>query len=92
MKKPKGICGSGLINTVAGLFEMGVIDERGKFQRNLPTDRVREGDDGWEYVLSRAADTEIGQDIVLTEVDIDNLIRAKAAMYAGYQTRWRGWA
>ena len=86
MKKPMGICGSGLINTVAGLFEMGVLDEQGKYDRNLNTPRVREGEDGWEYVLSWAAETEIGRDIVLTEVDIDNLMRAKAAMYAGYQT------
>jgi len=86
MKKPKGICGSGLINTVAGLFEMGVLDERGRFEQSLDTPRVREGEDGWEYVLSWADETQIGRDIVLTEVDIDNLIRAKAAMYAGYQT------
>ena len=86
MKKPKGICGSGLINTVAGLFEMGVLEENGKFNRDLDTDRVRSGDDGYEYVLSWADETEIGQDIVLTEVDIDNFIRAKGAMYAGYMT------
>ena len=90
MKKPKGICGSGLINTVAALFEMGVIDERGKFERNLGTPRIREGEDGWEYVMSWANETEIGRDIVLTEVDMDNLIRAKAAMYAGYQTLLEG--
>ena len=86
MKKPKGICGSGLINTVAGLYEMGVIDERGKYERTLDHPRIREGEDGWEYVLSWADENQVGRDIVLTEVDIDNLIRAKAAMYAGYQT------
>jgi len=86
MKKPKGICGSGLINTVAGLFEMGVLEANGKYARDLDTDRIRSGDDGYEYVLSWADETEIGQDIVLTEVDIDNLIRAKGAMYAGYLT------
>lgn len=86
MKKPKGICGSGLINTVAGLFEMGVLNERGKYEQDLDTPRVRQGEDGWEYVLSWAQETQIDRDIVLTEVDIDNLMRAKAAMYAGYQT------
>ena len=90
MKKPKGICGSGLINTVAGLFEMGVIDERGKFDQSLSTDRVRAGESGWEYVLSWADENQVGRDIVLTEVDIDNLIRAKAAMYAGYQCLLEG--
>jgi len=84
--KPKGVCGSGLINTVAGLLEVGVIGQNGKFNRDLPTKRIRQGTDGYEYVLSWAPETQIGKDIVITEVDIDNLMRAKAAMYAGYQT------
>jgi len=84
--KPKGICGSGLINIVAKLFEAGVIYANGKFNSELPTKRVRQGTDGYEYVLSWANETQIGKDIVVTEVDIDNLIRAKAALYAGYQT------
>ena len=33
-----------------------------------------------------APNTQIDRDIVITEVDIDNLIRAKGAMYAGYVT------
>jgi len=84
--KPKGICGSGLINTVAGLLEAGVISQNGKFNTDLPTKRIREGTSGYEYVLSWAPETQTGKDIVITEVDIDNLIRAKAAMYAGCQT------
>ena len=84
--KPKGICGSGLINIVAGLLEVGVIGQNGKFNTNLPTKRIRQGGDGYEYVLARAPETQIGKDIVITAVDIDNLIRAKAAMYAGCRT------
>jgi uncharacterized 2Fe-2S/4Fe-4S cluster protein (DUF4445 family) len=84
--RPKGICGSGLINTVAELLTAGVINQNGKFNTDLPTKRVRRGDDGGEYVLCWASETQIGKDIVLTEVDIDNLIRAKAAMYAGGRT------
>ena len=85
-EKPKGICGSGLINMVAGLLEAGVIGQNGKFNTDLPTKRVRRGNDGYEYVLSWASETQIGKDIVITEVDIDNFIRAKAALYAGCQT------
>ena len=85
-KKPKGICGSGLINIVAGLLEAGVIGQNGKFHRSLPTKRIRPGSDGYEYVLSWAGETQIDRDIVITEVDIDNLMRAKAAMFAGCQT------
>jgi len=84
--KPKGICGTGLINIVAGLFETGVINANGKFNIDLSSKRVRQGSDGYEYVLSWAAETQTGKDIVITEVDIDNLIRTKAALYAGYQT------
>lgn len=86
MKKPKGICGSGLINIVAGLLESCVLDQNGKFKHGLKTDRIREGSDGLEYVLAWAKDTQIDRDLVITEVDIDNLIRAKGAMYAGYIT------
>lgn len=84
--KPKGICGSGLISIIAGLLEVGVIGQNGKFNPDLPSKRVRKGSDGYEYVLAWAPETQIGKDIVVTEVDIDNLIRAKAAMYAGCQT------
>ncbi len=84
--RPKGICGSGLINTVAALLTAGVINQNGQFNLNLPTKRVRKGSDGGEYVLCWASETQIGRDIVLTEVDMDNLIRAKAAMYAGGRT------
>jgi len=81
--KPIGICGSGLIDSVAEFLETGMIDQNGKFRRDLPTDRVRIGPDGYEYVLARKEETLIHEDIVLTEIDIENLIRTKAAIYAG---------
>ncbi|MFQ5841926.1 MAG: ASKHA domain-containing protein [Thermodesulfobacteriota bacterium] len=81
--KPIGICGSGLIDTVAELFQGGMIGQNGKFKRELDTDRVREGTDGYEYVLAWKEETGIKEDVVLTEIDIENLIRTKAAIYAG---------
>jgi len=84
--KPKGICGSGLIDIVAKLLETGLIGQNGKFNRDLSPGRIRQGADGYEYVLAWARETQIGKDIVITEVDIDNLMRAKGAMYAGFQT------
>jgi uncharacterized 2Fe-2S/4Fe-4S cluster protein (DUF4445 family) len=86
MVKPKGICGSGLINMIAEFLEAGVISPNGKFNAELPTRRIRPGPDGREYVLAYAEETATGADLVITEVDIDNLMRAKAAMYAGYVT------
>ena len=84
--KPSGICGSGLISIVSELLEAKVIDQQGKFNQTLNHPRIREGQDGWEYVLAWSQDSLIGEDIVITEVDLDNLMRAKGAMYAGYQT------
>jgi uncharacterized 2Fe-2S/4Fe-4S cluster protein (DUF4445 family) len=84
--RPKGICGSGLITMVATLFEAGVINNLGKFNRDLNTPRVRETDGVYEYVLAWARETQIDRDVVLTEPDIDNLIRAKGAIYSGCMT------
>jgi uncharacterized 2Fe-2S/4Fe-4S cluster protein (DUF4445 family) len=84
--KPCGICGSGLIAIVAELLEAGVIDQQGKFNRGLDHPRIRQGMDGYEYVLAWGKDTLMGEDIAITEVDLDNLTRAKGAMYAGYVT------
>jgi uncharacterized 2Fe-2S/4Fe-4S cluster protein (DUF4445 family) len=86
MVKPKGICGSGLINILAALMETGLVDPKGKFRDDLDTPHIRQGESGREYVLAYAPNTQINQDIVLSEVDIDNLMRAKGAMYAGYIT------
>jgi len=84
--RPKGICGSGLITIAAIMFEMGVIDNRGKFDSSLATPRIRETDGIFEYVLAWKEETQIDRDIVLTEPDLDNLIRAKGAMYSGCMT------
>ncbi|SPD71798.1 conserved hypothetical protein [uncultured Desulfobacterium sp.] len=84
--RPKGICGSGLINMVALMFEMGVINNRGKFDRDCNTSRIRENDGVYEYVLAMAHETQIDRDITLTENDIENLILAKGAIFSGCQT------
>ncbi|MBU1183161.1 MAG: DUF4445 domain-containing protein [Proteobacteria bacterium] len=84
--RPKGICGSGLITMVATFFEAGVINNLGKFNRDLNTRRIRETDGIYEYVLAWASETQIDRDVVLTEPDIDNLIRAKGAIYSGCMT------
>jgi uncharacterized 2Fe-2S/4Fe-4S cluster protein (DUF4445 family) len=83
-EKPRGICGSGLISLLAEMFVAGVTDKSGNVNLNLPTKRVRRGDHGAEYVVAWADETAIGEDIVITAVDIDNLMRAKAAIYAGF--------
>jgi uncharacterized 2Fe-2S/4Fe-4S cluster protein (DUF4445 family) len=82
--KPKGICGSGLISLLAEMFLTGLLDKAGNVNLSSKTDRVREGEHGPEYVVVWGKDTENGQDIVISHVDVDNLLRAKAAIYAGF--------
>ena len=82
--KPRGICGSGLIALLAEMFLTGVIDKAGNFNPSHQTSRIRQGEHGWEYVICFGADTSHGEDIVITHVDVDNLLRAKASIYAGF--------
>jgi uncharacterized 2Fe-2S/4Fe-4S cluster protein (DUF4445 family) len=82
--KAKGLCGSGLISLLAEMFLAGVINKGGKVNLKLATERTREGEHGGEYVIAWADETSAGKDIVITNVDIDNLLRAKAAIYAGF--------
>ena len=79
-----GICGSGIINIVSQMLKIGILDRNGKFAEDLETLRVRVGRNGHEYVISWAHENGLHEDIVLTEVDLDNIIRAKAAMFSGY--------
>lgn len=76
---PVGICGSGMIDAITEMFLSGVIDQKGKFVKGLSTERIREGFEGDEFILYKDG----ARDIVLTEVDIENILRAKAAIYAG---------
>ncbi|MCE7858713.1 MAG: DUF4445 domain-containing protein, partial [Chloroflexi bacterium CFX2] len=82
--KPKGICGSGLISLLSEAFLTGILDKGGNVNLMAGSSRVREGAHGGEYVVAWGAVTESGEDIVITRVDIDNLLRAKAAIYAGF--------
>ena len=83
-KKARGLCGSGLISLLAELFVTGVLDRGGNFNMDLDTPRIRNGEHGPEYVVAWTDETEHGKDITLTKVDVENLMRAKAAIYAGY--------
>lgn len=83
-KPALGICGSGIINIISQMLRTGILARNGKYTRDLPTDRVREGRSGFEYVICRGPESGLKEDIVLTEVDLDNIIRAKGAMFSGY--------
>jgi uncharacterized 2Fe-2S/4Fe-4S cluster protein (DUF4445 family) len=83
--RPLGICGSGLIDALAKMRKARVIDRAGKFQ-SIPTSRMRKSDAGVEFVLAWAEETASGKDVIMTEADVKNLLRAKAAVFAGIRS------
>ncbi|WP_089610567.1 ASKHA domain-containing protein [Dehalobacterium formicoaceticum] len=90
--KPKGICGSGLIDAISEMAKSGVIDASGriagepeelaKLSPQLQA-RIRKGANGVEFVLAWAKDSGNGEDIVLIQKDIRELQLAKGAIMAG---------
>ena len=86
---PAGICGSGLIDLLGELFVTGLLDKSGHFDLEAPTARVRVDHGVPEYVVCRTGENGADHDIVLTESDVTSLMRAKAAIYAGYMVMCR---
>ena len=85
-QKPKGICGSGLIDLLAELLRACVIDRTGRINTDIPHPRIRLGAHFPEFVVAWKDETEIGKDIVITENDIKNLIMSKASILAACST------
>ncbi len=76
---PVGICGSGLLDTLAELFVNGIIDRTGRFKTNGHK-RLTEGDEGLQFQLVPADNDH--HEIVITQADINNLMRSKAGVFA----------
>jgi uncharacterized 2Fe-2S/4Fe-4S cluster protein (DUF4445 family) len=85
----RGICGSGIIDAVARLFAAGIINRTGRFSTDLSCPRLRTGEDGPEFVIAWANETDIDQDIVVCQGDVRNIQLAKGAMYAGAKIMMR---
>lgn len=84
-QKPRGICGSGIIDAVAEMFQRGIIDWLGKF-REIKSPFLRKGPDGWEYIVSPANENDLNKDIIINQKDINNLIDSKAAVCGALTT------
>ena len=82
---PTGICGSALIDLVAGLFSAGILDLRGKLAEDR-LGRIRDNDGLREFVVVPAEASGTGRALSLSQPDIDNLVRSKAAMYTILRT------
>ncbi len=84
--KPIGICGSGYIDIVANLYRLGIIDRRGKFNRDINSKRIILNDkEGSRFIVAWSDETEIGRDIAVYGKDINELILAKAAIASGIE-------
>jgi uncharacterized 2Fe-2S/4Fe-4S cluster protein (DUF4445 family) len=80
--KPRGFCGSGLVDLLAELLVGGRIDRQGKVRREVAGDRFIESESGAGFLVERADRTHWGHDLIITERDISNLIRTKGAVYS----------
>ena len=84
-QKPVGICGSGIIDIISELFRCGIINAKGLFIRE--GERVKRDSHGMgRYVLATAEESETGREVSINEVDIDNFIRAKGAIFSAIDT------
>ena len=83
--KPIGLCGSGIIDVISELFICGIINPKGKFVREGR--RIRHDQYGMgSYVLAFEEEAGSVKDVEITEVDIDNFIRAKGAIFSAIRT------
>ena len=80
---PRGLCGSAMIDVLAELFKLGVINERGRFNTNIRTPRLRRANDDLEFILVWKEESGTGLDITITQKDVNELQLAKAAIFAG---------
>jgi uncharacterized 2Fe-2S/4Fe-4S cluster protein (DUF4445 family) len=78
----RGVCGSGLISLLGELLSAGYIDRSGKISDTAAESRRRKIEGTAGLMLVPASETESRRDLIITEADIDNLIRTKAAIYA----------
>ena len=80
--RPRGICGSGIVDVVAGMLRAGIINRQGLINTGLKTPRIR-SEGGARYVLSLKQDNDLDRDIVVTQRDVQEVQLAKAAIYSG---------
>ncbi len=85
-KPPKGICGSGVIDLAACLFNSGMIDIRGKLIPEICGSRLKKGPDIPHLVIVPSEKSATGSDLFISQADLDSLVRSKAAMYTILET------
>lgn len=80
-EKPRGICGSGLIDLMAEMFMAGLLTIQGKINGGVDSPRVASGPDGTTYTLAYGTETADGKDLTISDIDVGIFLKSKAAMY-----------
>jgi uncharacterized 2Fe-2S/4Fe-4S cluster protein (DUF4445 family) len=78
--KPEGICGSGIVDALAEMFKVGILDKTGKMSQGLNIPRLKHGG---EYVLAKEDETVTGREVTVTQQDVNEIQLAKSAIYSG---------
>jgi len=84
--KPRGICGSGLIDCLYELARNHIIDRDGKFNQSADHSRLVEKEGEKQFIVAFSEETETGKDLTVTESDVNNLIRSKGAVFAAIKS------
>ena len=85
-RAPLGICGSGVIDLAAQLFQAGMIDIRGKLQPAACGDRYSTQNQLARLMIVPGDQSATGDDLFISQADLDSLVRSKAAMYTILET------
>ena len=81
--KPMGLCGSAVVDIIAGLLKCGIINRQGRFECNVTSPRLRILNGDVEFVLARSEETSTGEAVTITQKDMGEIQLAKAAIFAG---------
>ena len=84
--RPRGICGSGLIDSIYELVKNKIIGQDGKFNLDSRDERIVEKDNEAALIVASSQETETGKDLTIRESDISNLIRSKGAVFAAIKS------
>ncbi len=82
-RKPIGLCGSAMIDVIAHLYRLNIIDSRGRFSKEIKSRRIIKNNNTYSFILVWGNETEIKRDISINTKDINEILLAKAAIASG---------
>jgi uncharacterized 2Fe-2S/4Fe-4S cluster protein (DUF4445 family) len=82
---PVGLCGSGIVDAIAEMHRTGIIDDRGRLNRDADG-VVRQTDHGFAFIVVPAERSGTGRDILVTQHDVSEIQLAKGAVAAGMKS------